>query len=252
LKRQAEIKRGHTLTISERLAQESFLPLPALPYESYRMQVGKINSQGLVRFQNNDYSVPTILGQQTVLVKGYVDRVHVIHDHKIVAEHKRCYESESIVFNPMHYLTLLERKAGAFHQAAPLKAWNLPLVFERVQRRLEQKDGKEGVRSYIRILQLLETYPLKDVDTALKQALALDVVTEGAILHLVKRCVEKRPFGQSSSSSTCDCLYARLKCLWQTWWRLSMKTLTSYLTQLNCNRPLNGFYSLKPAETLGF
>lgn len=193
LKRQAEIKRGHTLTISERLAQESFLPLPALPYESYRMQVGKINSQGLVRFQNNDYSVPTILGQQTVLVKGYVDRVHVIHDHKIVAEHKRSYESESIVFNPMHYLTLLERKAGAFHQAAPLKAWNLPLVFERVQRRLEQKDGKEGVRSYIRILQLLETYPLKDVETALKQALALDVVTEGAILHLVKRCVEKRP-----------------------------------------------------------
>ena len=66
-------------------------------------------------------------------------------------------------------------------------------MFERVQRRLEQKDGKEGVRSYIRILQLLETYPLKDVETALKQALALDVVTEGAILHLVKRCVEKRP-----------------------------------------------------------
>jgi transposase len=193
LKRQSEVKRGHALTIGERLAQESYLPLPALPYESYRSQVGKINSQGLVRFQNNDYSVPTTIGQQTVLVKGYVDVVRIIHDHTIIAEHKRSYASESVVLNPMHYLTLLERKAGAFHQAAPLKGWNLPAVFERVQRRLEHKDGKEGIRSYIRILKLLETYALKDVETALKQALALDVVTEVAIVHLVKRRVEKRP-----------------------------------------------------------
>lgn len=197
VKRHNEIKRGHTLTIGERLAQESFLPLPTSAYESCRTQIGKINSQGLVRFQDNDYSVPTTTGQQAVLIKGYVDRVQIIYEHKVIAEHSRSYEKEAVVLNPLHYLTLLERKAGAFHQAAPLKSWQLPVVFERVQRRLEAKDGKEGIRSYIRILKLLETYSVKELAAGLNQAIFLDVVTEVAILHLVKRHIEQRPMNLS-------------------------------------------------------
>lgn len=197
VKRHEEIKRGHTLTIGERFAQEYFLPLPVSAYESCRIQIGKINTQGLVRFQDNDYSVPTTTGQQTVLIKGYVDRVQIIYEHKVIAEHPRSYKKESVVLNPLHYLTLLERKAGAFHQAAPLKAWHLPAVFERVQRRLEAKEGKEGIRSYIRILKLLETYSLNELEAALNQSIHLDVVTEVAITHLVRRHVEQRPMNLS-------------------------------------------------------
>lgn len=197
LQRHEEIKRGHTLTVGERFAQESFLPLPVYTYESCRTQMGKINSQGLVRFQDNDYSVPTKTGQQSVLIKGYVDHVQIIYEHKVIAEHVRSYKKEDVVLNPLHYLTLLERKAGAFHQAAPLKAWQLPSVFERVQRRLEHKDGKEGIRSYIRILKLLETYSVKELEVSLNQAVLLDVVTEVAIIHLVKRHVEQRPMNLS-------------------------------------------------------
>jgi hypothetical protein len=34
--------------------------------------------------------------------------------------------SEDFVFNPLHYLALLERKIGALDQAAPLVGWELP------------------------------------------------------------------------------------------------------------------------------
>lgn len=193
LKRFEEIKRGHKITVSERFAQESFLPLPSIAYECCRVQSGKINSQGLVRFQDSDYSVPTSIGQQNVLIKGYVDCVQILFEQKVIAEHSRTYEKESVVLNPLHYLTLLERKAGAFHQAAPMKAWQLPAVFERIQERLEKKDGKEGIRAYIRILRLLETYSIKEVEIALKAAIVQDIVNEIAIVHLIKRRKEKRP-----------------------------------------------------------
>ncbi|MGK3946682.1 IS21 family transposase, partial [Streptomyces caeruleatus] len=59
-----------------------------------RVQSGKITSQGLVRFQNNDYSVPTTLGQQKVWIKGFVDRVVIAFEDKIIAQHRRSYGQE--------------------------------------------------------------------------------------------------------------------------------------------------------------
>jgi hypothetical protein len=193
LKRHTEIKRGHTITVGERFKQESFLRLPAVPYECCRIQPGKVSSQGLVRFQNNDYSVPTRIGQQQVLVKGYVDTVHIIFEHICIAEHRRSYGQEEVVFNPLHYLGLLERKTGAFEQAAPLKGWVLPPIFQKVHDIFYRKNGKEGRRSYIRVLRLLETYSILEVQEALAQAVKQCVVEEGPIKHLVRRLVEKRP-----------------------------------------------------------
>ncbi len=39
------------------------------------------------------------------------------------------YEHEDFVFNPLHYLALLERKISALDQAAPLVGWTLPDEF---------------------------------------------------------------------------------------------------------------------------
>jgi hypothetical protein len=193
IKRQSDIIRGHTATITQRLGQESFLPLPCLAYECCRVQLGKINSQSLVRFGGNDYSVPTQIGQQKVLIKGYVDRVVIIFENQIIADHIRGYGKEEVFFNPFHYLKLLERKTGVFDQAAPLKGWNLPPVFQKVHDILYRRDGKEGRREYIRILQLLETYGESIMTRALEEAVHLQVIQESSIRHLLRRIVEGRP-----------------------------------------------------------
>jgi hypothetical protein len=36
-----------------------------------------------------------------------------------------CYEREDMIFNPLHYLALLEQKPNALDQAAPLAHWVL-------------------------------------------------------------------------------------------------------------------------------
>lgn len=192
-KRKSALLRGHSKTIEERLLEEEYLPLEAAAYEACRLQSGKITPQSLVRFQNNDYSVPTKIGRQKVWVKGYWDKVVIILKDKIIAEHARSYGKEEVIFNPIHYLKLLERKTRAFEQAAPLQGWNLPPVFKVVHDILLKADGKKGVRHYVRILQFLENYSTKDLQQALEQAVALNAVNESAILHLLKRNLEHRP-----------------------------------------------------------
>ena len=192
-KRQSTILRGTSKTIEERLLEEKYSPLPDKPYESCRLKAGKVNSQSLVRFENNDYSVPTVTGMQKVWVKGYWDKVVIILRSKIVASHKRCYGKEETIFNPLHYLKLLERKTRAFEQAAPLQKWNLPPVFKIVHDILLKKDGKKGTRAYVRILQFLENYTEQNLKEAMEQAVSLNAVNELAILHLLKRNLEQRP-----------------------------------------------------------
>ncbi len=113
--------RGHDETIGERLARDlaCFHELPGSPYDACEKQAGRVSSLSLVRYRGNDYSVPTAYGHREVLIRGYVDRVVISCGADIIARHVRSYEREDFVFDPLHYLALLERKIGALDQAAP-------------------------------------------------------------------------------------------------------------------------------------
>src|SRR3546814_18408330 len=65
----------------------------------------------------NDYSVPVAYGHQDVWVRGYVDAVVIGCRGEIIARHPRCWEREDVVFDPLHYLPLIEQKINALDQA---------------------------------------------------------------------------------------------------------------------------------------
>src|SRR5260370_37502115 len=56
---------------------------------------------------------------------------------------------EGFVFNPLHYLALLERKIGALDQAAPLVGWDLPEEFATLRRLIEARMAKRGKREFV-------------------------------------------------------------------------------------------------------
>ena len=87
----------------------------------------QVSSQSLVRYRNNDYSVPVAYGHRRVWVRGYVEQVVIGCGTEIIARHRRSYEGEDTVFDPLHYLALIERKIAALDQAAPLAGWELPM-----------------------------------------------------------------------------------------------------------------------------
>tara|TARA_R100000789_G_scaffold670_2_gene2554 strand:+ start:13458 stop:13691 length:234 start_codon:yes stop_codon:yes gene_type:complete len=73
-----------------------------------------------VSYDTNDYPVPVAYGHQDVWTRACVDRVMIGCDGNVIARHARCYDREDMVFDPAHYLPLIERKINALDQAAPL------------------------------------------------------------------------------------------------------------------------------------
>ena len=103
------------------------------------------------------------------------------------------YEQEDFVFDPLHYLSLLEQKTNALDQAAPLAGWLLPPVFGDLRRLLEARMGKAGKREYVQVLRLIESFSLDDVRAAISEALERGVIGFDAVKHLVLCRIEKRP-----------------------------------------------------------
>ena len=187
--------RGHTESIGERLERdlEVLQPLPASPYEACDRRPARVSSLSLVRYDRNDYSVPTTYGHRPVLVRGFVEEVVIACGSEIIARHPRSYGREEFIFEPRHYLALLEQKIGALDQAAPLQGWDLPEAFTTLRRLLEARMGKSGKREYVQVLRLLELFRLEDVHAAVREALRLGAIGFDAVKHLVLCRIERRP-----------------------------------------------------------
>ena len=194
-KRMSERLRGHTETIGERLEQDlAAMRRPLLPpYDACEKVGTRVSSLSLVRYRRNDYSVPTSYGHHEVMVRGYVHEVVIACGTETIACHPRSHEREDFVFDPLHYLALIEQKINALDQAAPLADWQLPEEFATLRRLLEMRMGKPGKREFVQVLRLMETFRIEDVTAAVGDAIARGAIGFDAIKHLVLCCIERRP-----------------------------------------------------------
>ena len=187
--------RGHDETIGERMARDlaAFHDLPPTPYDACEKQAGRVSSLSLVRYRGTDYSVPTAYGHREVVVRGYVHEVVISCGAETIARHVRSYEREDFVFDPLHYLALLEQKINALDQAAPLTGWELPEAFTTLRRLLEARMGKQGKREFVQVLRLMEVFRVDDVAAGVRDAIARGVIGFDAVKHLVLCRIERRP-----------------------------------------------------------
>ena len=194
-KRMDDKLRGHKGTIGERFEAdaERLQPLPAVPYDACDKQSVRVSSLSLVRYRSNDYSVPTAYGHQEVLVRGYVHEVVIACGAEVIARHARSWEKEDYIYDPLHYLALIEQKTNALDQAAPLAGWELPEVFLILRRLMEARMGKKGKREFVQVLRLLETFRIVDVEAGIQSALERGTIGFDAVKHLVLCRIERRP-----------------------------------------------------------
>ena len=194
LKHRERRLRGHTETIGERFERDraALLGLPAGTYDACEKVSARVSSLALVRYRGNDYSVPTRHGHLQVLVRGYVHEVTIACASEVIARHPRSYERESVVYDPLHYLALLEHKTRALDQAAPLQGWRLPECYGQLRRLLEAR-LKHGGREYVQVLRLLETFSIEELTYAVEDALELGTIGFDAVKHLLLCRIERRP-----------------------------------------------------------
>ena len=184
----SERTRGRSGTKRELLQDDSaaFLPLPQRSFESRCVADGTVNSESLVRFETNDYSVPVRYAHRKVIVVATVDEVRFVYEDRLLARYPRCWGREEVFFEPVNELALLERKPGGFDHAKPLEQWNLPESFALLRRRMEADDPKSGTRSFIRVLRLLERFSLQEVTAGVEYALDIGLSDSDSIRSVVE------------------------------------------------------------------
>lgn len=182
-------------TIGERLAADlaALRSLPAVPLEPCEKRIARVSSTALVRYRGNDYSVPTAYGFQAVLVKGFVDEVVILCDGAQVARHARSYGQGVFVYDPLHYLALIETKPNALDQAAALQGWDLPPAFQHLRHLLEARMGNRGKREFIQVLRLMEIASKDVVAAAVTDAIQLGAIGFDAVKQIVLARIERRP-----------------------------------------------------------
>jgi hypothetical protein len=149
----------------------------------------RVSSTCLVTAARNRYSVPCAYAGHRVSVRLYPERVVVVADQEIVAEHPRATDRDHVVYDWQHYVPLIERKPGALRNGAPFT--ELPDPLKRLSRALLRRDGGDRVMA-----QVLAAVPQHGVEAVL---VAVELVLESGrpsaehVLNVLARLREGPP-----------------------------------------------------------
>jgi hypothetical protein len=165
--------------------KSKLIALPVSPFDGYQETTTRVSLQLLINFDRNHYSVNAMAVGKSVQVRAYASHVTIVLNGTVVAFHKRHLGRDKAIYDPWHYLAVLERKPGALRNGAPFKQWDLPEAMSEVRTALEGRSG--GDRQFVSILSVVSRYGLEPVAVACSQALADKTVSSDVILSILSR-----------------------------------------------------------------
>ena len=168
--------------------QAQLMPVPT-PFDGYVELPARVSSTSLVSVARNRYSVPCALADHRVSVRLYPERIVIVADQAVVAEHVRVSDRDHVVYNWQHYLPLIERKPGALRNGAPFA--DLPAPLQRLSRALLRRDG--GDRVMAQVLSAVPTHGLEAVLVAVELVLESGRPSAEHVLNVLARLSEGPP-----------------------------------------------------------
>lgn len=191
---------GQSQSVQQAWQQERphLRPLPAHPFDYATTKRVSLNGYGQVVVDTNRYSVPADKAAAELRVKLYPFEVHIFgpDDKHPIAQHPRCYGHKQDVFDPLHYLPLLEQRPGAFQHAKPIRRWReqWPPVYEKLLTRLQsQWPEGQGLRQFIQILKLHQHHSAELVEQAVSQALAYNCAHRDGVELCLRQLQQPEP-----------------------------------------------------------
>jgi transposase len=177
---------GQTAPIRDLFAVErtALLPLPSRPPEIGTLREVVVRPTGRVRFETNEYSVPTRYAGQRLTLRADPFRVRLFAGEVLVADHPRSYARHQVTEDFRHYVPLLLEKPFAIPFASALRNGALPPHWDTFRRELVARHA-DGNREFARILHLCLTYSVPQVSAALDLAAASGRFSADAVRQLL-------------------------------------------------------------------
>jgi transposase len=190
--------RGQLASVKDLLTDErsQFLPLPAELFPACVSSPVKPNGYSQVSLDTNRYSVSVENGNDQLVLRAYPFRVEILLGEKVIATHPRCFGREQDVLDPLHYLSLLEQRPGAFEHAKPLRRWRKqwPQDYNRLLEALRTRlpEGR-GVKEFIAVLKLYRDHPADQVEQAVHAALELGAASLDGVWLCLRQLQNPQP-----------------------------------------------------------
>jgi hypothetical protein len=174
------------------------------PFDGFVEKAVRATTTCLIMADRNRYGVDARAAGRMVLVRSHAERIVVLFEEEVVADHSRQFRHDQIIYDPWHYLPVLVRKPGALRNGAPFKDWNLPLALAQVRAKL--KSHADGDRQFVKVLGAVLDHGLAAVEAACAEALEAGIASGDVVLAVLARRSQPPP---APSITTPDAL--RLK-----------------------------------------
>jgi len=178
-----------TRTIAECFNNEQPLLRPiTAQFDAYKEHLLRVSSTCLVRLDRIHYSAPAVWVGKVVSVRVTADRLRIVADGDIIAEHARCFGRDKFIFNPWHYLPVLERKPGALRHGAPFQDWHLPVSIKVVRDRLLKQP--QGDKAFVDVLLMAKEAGVEAMETACELTLETGIINASVVINELRRLLE--------------------------------------------------------------
>jgi transposase len=173
------------------------------PFDGFVEKAVRATTTCLIMADHNRYSVDARAAGRMVLVRSHAERIVVLFNDEVVADHPREFRRERIVYDPWHYLPVLVRNPpvaipscfarrnlgllppGALRNGAPFKDWQLPAGLAAVRAKL--KSHADADRQFVKVLSAVLDHGLAAVEAACAEALAAGIANGDVILTVLAR-----------------------------------------------------------------
>ena len=126
-----------------------------------------------------------------MLVRSHAERIVVLFNDEVVANHLRQFRRDQIIYDPWHYLPVLVRKPGALRNGAPFKDWDLPPALAQIRAML--KRHADGDRQFVKVLSAVLDHGLAAVEAAGAETLNAGIASGDVILTVLARQRQPAP-----------------------------------------------------------
>ena len=155
------------------------------PFNGFVEKAVRASTTCLIMADHNRYSIDARAAGRMVLVRSHAERIVVIYNDEIVADHSRHFRRDQTVYDPWHYLPVLLKKPGALRNGAPFKNWDLPPGLAQVRGLLAQH--VDGDRQFVKVLGAVLDHGLAAVESACAEALEAGLAAGDVILTILAR-----------------------------------------------------------------
>ncbi len=161
------------------------------PFDGFVEKAVRASTTCLIMADHNRYSVDARAAGRMVLVRSHAERIVVLFNDEIVADHPRHFRRDQTIYDPWHYLPVLLKKPGALRNGAPFKNWDLPPSLARVRGLLAQH--ADGDRQFVKVLGAVLDHRLAAVEAACAEAVEAGLAAADVILTVLARQHQPAP-----------------------------------------------------------